>query len=95
MSLQRSRKRFLLVSDDMMLGSMTRRRSPSGVASQTPASLQLPIRLHWKARCVRKDSYYVHLIEVLHNAGYKTEIWQLVDLITASKNLHGFFVKSM
>ena len=34
----------------------------------------------------RKESYYVDLIELFHDTSYKTEMGQLVDLITAPED---------
>ncbi len=85
---------FFLVSDDMIDGSITRRGQPcwyraSGVgliAVNDSVMLEGAI-YHLLKTYFRGESYYVDLLEVLHETSYKTEMGQLVDMITASEGV--------
>ncbi|KAI0730555.1 farnesyl-diphosphate synthase [Earliella scabrosa] len=79
-----------LVSDDMMDQCVTRRGQPcwyrvEGVgltatndAFMLEASIYFLLKKHF-----RTESYYVHLLDLFHETTFKTEIGQLLDLITA------------
>ncbi|KAH8977038.1 farnesyl diphosphate synthase [Lactarius hatsudake] len=84
---------YFLVSDDIMDSSITRRGQPcwyrmEGVGFMAvndalilEGAIFQMIRKHF-----RKESYYVDIIDLLHEVSYQTEMGQLVDLITAPEN---------
>ncbi|KAJ7283198.1 farnesyl-diphosphate synthase [Mycena rebaudengoi] len=82
-----------LVSDDIMDGSITRRgkpcyyRSPGvGMVSiNDSCMLEGAIYRLLKAH-FRGTPYYVDLLEIFHETTYKTEMGQLVDLLTAHED---------
>jgi len=81
---------FFLVADDIMDASITRRDQPCWYKKPNvgliaindsymlESSIYYLLKLHFK-----NESYYVDLIEEFHDASYKTETGQLIDLITA------------
>ncbi|TIB32037.1 hypothetical protein E3P86_03220 [Wallemia ichthyophaga] len=83
---------YFLVADDMMDGSITRRGQPCWYrqpqigniaindAFMLEAAIYHILKLHFK-----KESYYVNLLELFHDVTFKTELGQLVDLITADE----------
>lgn len=89
-----------LVSDDMMDRCATRRGKPcyyrlDGVnhiavndSTMLEAAIFHLLRVHF-----RSEPYYVHLLELFHEVTHKTEMGQLLDLITAPEgrvDLHAF-----
>ncbi|KAH9983241.1 farnesyl diphosphate synthase [Russula compacta] len=84
---------YFLVSDDIMDASITRRGQPcwyrvEGVGLMAvndslilEGAIFQMIRKHF-----RKESYYVDLIDLMHEVSYQTEMGQLVDLITAPED---------
>ncbi|KAH9172570.1 farnesyl diphosphate synthase [Lactarius sanguifluus] len=84
---------YFLVSDDIMDSSITRRGQPcwyrmEGVGFMAindalilEGAIFQMIRKHF-----RKESYYIDIIDLLHEVSYQTEMGQLVDLITAPEN---------
>ncbi|KAI9439003.1 farnesyl diphosphate synthase [Lactarius indigo] len=84
---------YFLVSDDIMDSSITRRGQPcwyrmEGVGFMAvndalilEGAIFQMIRKHF-----RKESYYVDIIDLLHEVSYQTEMGQLVDLITAPED---------
>ncbi len=78
----------------MIDGSITRRGQPcwyraSGVgliAVNDSVMLEGAI-YHLLKTYFRGETYYVDLLEVLHETSYKTEMGQLVDMITASEGV--------
>jgi farnesyl diphosphate synthase len=94
---------FFLVADDIMDGSLTRRGQPcwykqDGVGTIAindsfliESAIYKLLKRHFK-----KESYYVDLIELLHETTYQTELGQLLDLITAPEDqmvLHRFTIE--
>ncbi|TIC18975.1 class II aaRS and biotin synthetase [Wallemia mellicola] len=83
---------YFLVADDMMDGSITRRGQPCWYrqpqvgniaindAFMLEAAIYHILKLHFK-----KESYYGDLLELFHDITFKTELGQLVDLITADE----------
>ncbi|KAN0129021.1 farnesyl diphosphate synthase [Lactarius tabidus] len=84
---------YFLVSDDIMDASITRRGQPcwyrvEGVGFMAvndalilEGAIFQMIRKHF-----RKESFYVDIIDLLHEVSYQTEMGQLVDLITAPEH---------
>jgi len=84
---------FFLVSDDMMDKSITRRGQPcwyrvegvGDIAINDSFMLEGAI-YHLLKQHFRQEPCYVHLLELLHDTTFQTEIGQLVDLITAPED---------
>ncbi|OSX66617.1 hypothetical protein POSPLADRAFT_1043994 [Postia placenta MAD-698-R-SB12] len=84
---------FFLVSDDMMDQSVTRRGQPcyyrldsvNYIAINDSFMLEMAI-YHLIKTHFRSESYYVNLLELFHEITYKTEMGQLIDLITAPED---------
>ncbi|OJA18528.1 hypothetical protein AZE42_06655 [Rhizopogon vesiculosus] len=90
---------FFLVSDDMMDGSISRRGQPCwyrvpdvkglgkvhNIAINDAFILEGAI-YHLLKSHFRRESYYVDLLELFQEVTYKTEMGQLVDLITAPED---------
>ncbi|KAG0697827.1 farnesyl-pyrophosphate synthetase [Suillus ampliporus] len=90
---------FFLVSDDMMDGSISRRGQPCwyrvhdvhglgkvhNVAINDSFMLEGAI-YHLLKTHFKRESYYVDLLELFQEVTYKTEMGQLVDLITAPED---------
>lgn len=84
---------FFLVSDDIMDASITRRGQPcyyrlegvGNIAINDSFMLEGAI-YHLLQKYFRSESYYVHLLELFHETTYRTEMGQLVDLITAPED---------
>ncbi|KAI0065067.1 farnesyl diphosphate synthase [Artomyces pyxidatus] len=84
---------YFLVSDDMMDSSITRRGQPcwyrvEGVgliaindSLLLEGAIYQMVRKHFKG-----EAYYVDLLDLFHEVSYKTEMGQLVDLITAPED---------
>ncbi|KAF9516967.1 hypothetical protein BS47DRAFT_587274 [Hydnum rufescens UP504] len=84
---------YFLVADDMMDASITRRGQPcwyrvEGVnniaindAFMLEGALYRLLKQHF-----RKDSYYTDLLELFLETTYKTEVGQLIDLVTAPED---------
>eukprot|EP00730_Choanoeca_flexa_P020474 TRINITY_DN9999_c0_g1_i1.p1 TRINITY_DN9999_c0_g1~~TRINITY_DN9999_c0_g1_i1.p1 ORF type:complete len:357 (+),score=121.40 TRINITY_DN9999_c0_g1_i1:2065-3135(+) len=81
---------FFLVADDIMDGSHTRRGQPCWYKQQGVGTIAINdsfliesaiyklLKRHFKS-----ESYYVDLLELMHETTYQTELGQLLDLITA------------
>ncbi|KAF8882295.1 isoprenoid synthase domain-containing protein [Infundibulicybe gibba] len=85
---------FFLVSDDIMDSSKTRRSQPCYYLLPTVGmiaindSFMLEGAIYYLLKKhFRSESYYVDLIELFHDTTYKTEMGQLVDLITAPEDV--------
>ncbi|KAI5981506.1 isoprenoid synthase domain-containing protein [Pisolithus marmoratus] len=84
---------FFLVSDDIMDASITRRSQPcyyrlegvGNIAINDSFMLEGAI-YHLLQKYFRSEPYYVHLLELFHETTYRTEMGQLVDLITAPED---------
>ncbi|KAH7922239.1 hypothetical protein BV22DRAFT_1106728 [Leucogyrophana mollusca] len=84
---------FFLVSDDMMDQSITRRGQPcwyrlegiGNIAINDSFMLEGAI-YHLLKKHFRQESYYVDLLDLFQEITYKTEMGQLVDLITAPED---------
>ncbi|KAA1476419.1 farnesyl-diphosphate synthase [Dentipellis sp. KUC8613] len=84
---------YFLVTDDLMDSSVTRRGQPCWYRVESVGNIAINdgmmlescmfalIRKHF-----RGEPYYVHLLELYHDITYKTEMGQLVDLITAPED---------
>ncbi|ODV61484.1 bifunctional (2E,6E)-farnesyl diphosphate synthase/dimethylallyltranstransferase [Ascoidea rubescens DSM 1968] len=84
---------YFLVADDMMDSSITRRGQPCWYRVENvnqiaindsfmlEASIYVLLKNHF-----RNDPYYVDLIELFHDITFKTELGQLLDLITAPED---------
>ena len=84
---------FFLVADDIMDASITRRGQPCwyrvshvGIIAVNDAcmlegAIYRLLKVHF-----RKEAYYVDLLDLFHETTYKTEMGQLVDLITAPED---------
>lgn len=90
---------FFLVSDDMMDGSISRRGQPcwyrvhdvKGLGKVHNVAINDSFMLegaiyHLLKTHFRRESYYVDLLELFQDVTYKTEMGQLVDLITAPED---------
>ncbi|EIN04079.1 isoprenoid biosynthesis-like protein [Punctularia strigosozonata HHB-11173 SS5] len=84
---------FFLVSDDLMDSSVTRRGQPCwyrvenvGLISINDAFMLEGAIYHLLKKYFRQDSYYVELLDLFHDVTYKTEMGQLIDLITAPED---------
>ncbi|KAL1916091.1 uncharacterized protein VTP21DRAFT_6095 [Calcarisporiella thermophila] len=84
---------FFLVSDDIMDGSITRRGQPcwyrlekvGNIAINDAFMLESCIYILLK-KYFKQDEYYVDLIELFREITYKTEVGQLLDLLTAPED---------
>ncbi|PPR04308.1 hypothetical protein CVT24_013381 [Panaeolus cyanescens] len=84
---------FFLVSDDMMDASITRRGQPCWYRVPHVGMLAINdsfmlegaiyqlLKVHF-----RSEPYYVDLLDLMHDITYRTEMGQLVDLITAPED---------
>ncbi|KZT04621.1 farnesyl-diphosphate synthase [Laetiporus sulphureus 93-53] len=84
---------FFLVSDDMMDQSVTRRGQPCYYRLESvdliaindsfmlEGSIYHLLKTHFRA-----EPYYVYLLDLFHEITFKTEIGQLIDLITAPED---------
>ncbi|KAF8468673.1 farnesyl diphosphate synthase [Russula ochroleuca] len=84
---------YFLVSDDIMDSSFTRRGQPCwyrvegvGLMAVNDALLLEGAIFQMIRKHFRKDSYYVDLLDLMHEVSYQTEMGQLVDLITAPED---------
>ncbi|AMD20362.1 HDL382Wp [Eremothecium sinecaudum] len=85
---------YFLVADDMMDKSITRRGQPcwyrldevGDMAINDAFMLEAAIYCLLKAN-FRNESYYVNLLEVLHDVTFQTEVGQLLDLMTAPETM--------
>ncbi|AET41396.1 bifunctional (2E,6E)-farnesyl diphosphate synthase/dimethylallyltranstransferase Ecym_8102 [Eremothecium cymbalariae DBVPG len=85
---------YFLVADDMMDKSITRRGQPcwyridevGDMAINDAFMLEAAIYCLLK-RNFRNESYYVDLLELLHDVTFQTEVGQLLDLMTAPEML--------
>ncbi|KAG2354240.1 isoprenoid synthase domain-containing protein [Suillus spraguei] len=88
---------FLLVSDDIMDGSISRRGQPCWYRVSNVKGLGKVHNIAINDSCMlegaisknhfRRESYYVDLLELFQEVTYKTEMGQLVDQITAQDNI--------
>ncbi|KAG5366479.1 Farnesyl pyrophosphate synthase [Yarrowia sp. B02] len=84
---------FFLVSDDIMDESKTRRGQPCWylkpkvgmIAINDAFMLESGIYILLKKH-FRQEKYYVDLLELFHDISFKTELGQLVDLLTAPED---------
>ncbi|KAF9009526.1 isoprenoid synthase domain-containing protein [Cyathus striatus] len=84
---------YFLVPDDITDGSITRRGQPcyyrlpqiGMIAINDSCMLEDAIYRLLKAH-FRREPYYVELLELFHDVTYRTEMGQLVDLITAPED---------
>ncbi|KAF7328553.1 Fructose-bisphosphate aldolase [Mycena venus] len=81
---------FLIVSDDIMGNSMTRRGKPCwyrmpgvGLIALNDASMLESAIYYLLKKHFRHTPYYVDLLELFHDTTYKTEMGQLMDMTTA------------
>lgn len=85
---------YFLVADDMMDQSKTRRGQPcwyllegvGNIAINDSFMLEAAIYVLLK-KYFRSEQYYVDLLDLLHEITFKTELGQLVDLITADEDV--------
>eukprot|EP01135_Chromosphaera_perkinsii_P002557 Nk52_evm73s224 gene=Nk52_evmTU73s224 len=85
---------FFLVADDLMDSSITRRGQPcwykrdgvGTIAVNDSFLLESCIYLLLK-KYFRDSEYYVDLVELFHEVTYKTELGQMLDLITAPEGV--------
>ncbi|KAF9032431.1 isoprenoid synthase domain-containing protein [Panaeolus papilionaceus] len=84
---------FFLVSDDIMDASITRRGQPCwyrvphvGMLAINDSFMLEGAIYHLLKVHFRTESYYVDLLELMHDVTYRTEIGQLIDLITAPED---------
>ncbi|KAI9462122.1 farnesyl-diphosphate synthase [Boletus coccyginus] len=84
---------FLLVADDMMDHSITRRGRPCWYRVQGVGNIAINDAImlegsvyHLLKKHFREESYYVDLLEVFHDSTFPTEMGELVDLITAPED---------
>ncbi|ABN66542.1 arnesyl diphosphate synthetase (FPP synthetase) [Scheffersomyces stipitis CBS 6054] len=83
---------YFLVADDMMDQSKTRRGQPcwylaegvGNIAINDSFMLEGAIYVLLKKH-FRNDSYYVDLLDLFHEVTFKTELGQLLDLVTADE----------
>lgn len=84
---------FFLVSDDIMDESKTRRGQPCWylkpkvgmIAINDAFMLESGIYILLKKH-FRQEKYYIDLVELFHDISFKTELGQLVDLLTAPED---------
>ncbi|KAG0646597.1 Farnesyl pyrophosphate synthase [Hyphodiscus hymeniophilus] len=84
---------FFLVSDDIMDSSITRRGQPCwyrqphvGMVAINDAFLLEASIYNLLKRYFRKHPSYIDLVELFHEASFKTELGQLCDLLTAPED---------
>lgn len=84
---------YFLVADDMMDASITRRGQPCWYKVEKVGTIAINDSFMLEAalyqllkKYFRKDPYYVDLLELFIDTTYKTEMGQLVDLITAPED---------
>ncbi|KAJ1963741.1 Farnesyl pyrophosphate synthetase [Dipsacomyces acuminosporus] len=84
---------FFLVADDMMDESPTRRgqlawyrNKDVGVVAINDSFILESCIYRLLKKYFRAESYYIDLIELLHETSYQTELGQMVDLLTAPEN---------
>ncbi|KAI0051516.1 farnesyl diphosphate synthase [Auriscalpium vulgare] len=84
---------YFLVSDDMMDSSVTRRGQPCwyrvpdvGLIAVNDALLLEGAIFQMLRRRFRSEPYYVDLLDLFHDISYKTEMGQLIDLLTAPED---------
>lgn len=81
---------YFLVADDIMDHSLTRRGQPcwyklpqvGDIAINDAFMLEGAI-YHLLSKYFRQESYYIDLLDLFHEITFKTELGQLLDLITA------------
>ncbi|KAJ2584102.1 Farnesyl pyrophosphate synthetase, partial [Coemansia sp. RSA 1836] len=80
---------FFLVADDIMDESPTRRgqlawyrRKDVGILAINDSFILEACIFRLLKKYFRSESYYVDLIELLHETSYQTELGQMVDLLT-------------
>ncbi|KAF9232238.1 isoprenoid synthase domain-containing protein [Melanogaster broomeanus] len=80
---------LLLVADDIMDQSILRRGKPCWYKLEAVENIAINDSMmvegaiyHLLKKYFRFETYYVHLLELFHEAAYQTEMGQLVDLIT-------------
>lgn len=84
---------YFLVADDMMDKSITRRGQPcwyrkkevGDIAINDAFMLEAAIFVLLK-KYFKQDSYYVDLLELIHEVTFQTELGQLIDLLTAPED---------
>ncbi len=84
---------FFLVSDDIMDDSITRRgqpcwyRQPSvGMIAINDGFMLEAAIYHLIKAHFRSEPFYIDLVDLFHETTYKTEMGQLIDLITAPED---------
>ncbi|KAI4213896.1 MAG: hypothetical protein LQ351_003591 [Letrouitia transgressa] len=87
----------LLVADDMMDSSKTRRGSPCwylmpdvGMTAMNDAFMLVSSVFVLLKKYFREDKCYINILEIFHEVMFKTEIGQLCDLITAPEDRTNF-----
>lgn len=87
----------LLVADDMMDSSKTRRGSPCwylmpdvGMTAMNDAFMLVSSVFVLLKKYFREDKCYINILEIFHEVMFKTEIGQLCDLITAPEDRVNF-----
>ncbi|KAJ6607908.1 isoprenoid synthase domain-containing protein [Mycena sp. CBHHK59/15] len=84
---------FLLIADDIMDRSVTRRGHPCwycvpgiGMIAINDAFMIEGAIYHLLKTHFRRTPYYVNILELFHDTTYKTEMGQLIDLISAPED---------
>ncbi|TFY76168.1 hypothetical protein EWM64_g7844, partial [Hericium alpestre] len=84
---------YFLVADDLMDSSVTRRGQPCWYRVESVGNIAINDGMMLQSclftlikKHFRTEPYYVHLLELYHDITYKTEMGQLVDLITAPED---------
>ncbi|KAI0043059.1 farnesyl-diphosphate synthase [Auriscalpium vulgare] len=84
---------YFLVSDDMMDSSITRRGHPCwyrvpdvGLIAVNDSFLLEGAIYQMLRRRFKREPYYVDLLELFHDVSYKTEMGQLIDVLTAPED---------
>lgn len=84
---------FFLVSDDIMDASITRRGQPCwylqpsvGMIAINDAFMLESAIYHLIKAHFRSEPFYIDLVDLFHETTYRTEMGQLIDLITAPED---------
>ncbi|KAJ6607909.1 isoprenoid synthase domain-containing protein [Mycena sp. CBHHK59/15] len=84
---------FLLIADDIMDRSVTRRGHPCwycvpgiGMIAINDAFMIEGAIYHLLKTHFRRTPYYIDILELFHDTTYKTEMGQLIDLMTAPED---------
>ncbi|ORX75850.1 farnesyl pyrophosphate synthase [Anaeromyces robustus] len=84
---------LFLVSDDLMDASITRRghecwyrKEEVGLIAVNDTLILESCIYKLLKKYFRNEKYYIDLVELFHEVSYKTELGQLIDLITAPQN---------